>query len=84
MDKNTLNSMKIDCRHKDEQIAFLRSQYPSETDRITNSLMIRSTLGFIASNADGTYNERRGMDNGSYTSAIRLQIYNIEKTCAAY
>lgn len=73
--------MQIDCTMYKQQIDFLRSQKPSEEDSIVNAFMIRGWFGYLASNFDGTYNKRRDWDNGARTNAVRLQIYNIEKTC---
>jgi len=84
MDRVTLNSMRIDCSKKQEQIDFLRSQLPSATDNLINGLMIRSSGGIINSMYDGTYNDRVDQDRGGMSNAVRLQIYNIQKTCGNY
>lgn len=81
MDRVTLNSMRIDCAKKQEQIDFLRSQLPSERDHVVNGFMIRSTLGILSSIKDGTYKDRMDQDDGGMSNAIRLQIYNIQKQC---
>jgi len=81
MDRHTMNNMVIDCTMSKEQIAFIESQKPSDDDSFINSMMIRSWLGYFASNSDGTYNNRRDWNNGARTNAVRLQVYNIQKTC---
>lgn len=81
MDRHAMNNMAIDCEIADKQIAFLESQQPTEQDSVINALMIRSWAGYVASVFDGTYNKRRDWDNGARTNAVRLQIYNIQKTC---
>jgi len=81
MDRTTLNSMRIDCSKKQEQIDFLRSQVPSERDHLVNGFMIRGTFGTFNSIRDGTYKDRLDQDDGGLTNAIRLQIYNIQKQC---
>ena len=82
MDRQTMNSMRINCDKKQEQIDFLESQRPSERDRWVNTSIISSWFGFISSNRDGTYDQRMEIDNGSVTNAIRIQTYMIEKACA--
>jgi hypothetical protein len=82
MDRQVMNSMTIDCKHANEQIAFIQSQAPSDEDSIKNSLMIRGWSGFISSMKDGTYNARRDWDDGARSNAVRIQVYNIQKTCA--
>jgi hypothetical protein len=84
MDRATLNSMRIDCAKKQEQIDFLRSQMPSPKDQLINGLMIRGTVGTMAAINDGTYLDRVDQDNGGLSNAIRLQIYNIQKQCVNY
>lgn len=82
MSRYDINHMAIDCKHKNEQIAFLRSQYPDNNETLNNGLILTSSLGFLSSHADGTYSERKEMYDGAYTSAIRLKIDQIENQCA--
>ena len=82
MSRHDINHMVIDCRHKNEQIAFLRSQFPDQNERLKNGLILTSSLGFVSSVADGTYPERKELYDGAYTSAIRLKIDQIENQCA--
>lgn len=82
MSRHDINNMTIDCRVKDQQIAFLRSQYPSTSERLKNGLLLSSNVGYVTSLIDGTYQERMELNNGYYTSAIRLKITQIEDQCA--
>jgi hypothetical protein len=75
-----LNHYQIDCSDKG-QAAFLESQRVSERDEIVNALMIRSWFGFIASVNDGTYAERRNIDEGRRSSVQRMAEYDRRKTC---
>lgn len=75
-----LNHYQIDCSDKG-QAAFLESQRVSERDEIINALMIRSWFGFIASVNDGTYQERRNIDEGRRSSVQRMAEYDRRKTC---
>jgi hypothetical protein len=81
IDFESLNRFQIDCSKKQEQLGFLRSQWPSYSDQLVNGMMITSTLGYVSSNVDGTYQERMKLYNGAYTSVLRLLIYDIQKTC---
>ena len=82
MDRQTMNSMRINCDKKQEQIDFIQSQEPSLRDRWVNTNIITSWFGFLSSNRDGTYDHRMEIDNGSITNAVRIQTYMIEKACA--
>jgi len=81
MDLHSLNHFQINCAKKQEQLDFLYSQWPSRDEQIVNALMIRSTAGFVASNADETYQERRYLDEGRYTSVLRMVINDVKRTC---
>lgn len=81
MDLHSLNHFKVNCAKKQEQLDFLYSQWPSRDEQIVNSLMIRSTAGFIFSNADDTYQERRYMDEGRYTAVLRMTIDDVKRSC---
>lgn len=83
MDYQSLNHFRVNCAKKYEQLEFLQSQWPSSNDRLVNGMMISSTSGFIASVADGTYQERRYLNDGYYTSVLRLLIDQV-KQCPDY
>ena len=78
MDFQGLNHFRIDCSKKQEQLDFLRSQWPSETEQLINGMMITSSTGYILSKADGTYQDRVYMDRGAYTSVLRKLIYDVK------
>ena len=81
IDFESLNRFQIDCSKKQEQLDFLRSQWPSGTEQLVNGMMISSMLGYISSNVDGTYNDRMHMNHGAYTTVLRKLIYDIKRTC---
>ena len=75
-----LNHYKIDCSDKG-QAEFLESQRVSERDEFVNALIIRSWFGYFASINDGTYQERRNIDEGRRSSVQRMAEYDRRKTC---
>lgn len=81
MSERDLNNFKIDCSKKQEQIDFLRSQWPSDRDKFINAFTVTSSGGFVLSSLDGTYEDRRKLNDGYHTSTIRILIYQIQSTC---
>ena len=75
-----LNQYQIDCSDKG-QAAFLESQRVSQRDEIVNALIVRSWFGYIAAINDGTYQERRNIDEGRRSSVQRMAEYDRHKTC---
>jgi len=75
-----LNHYQINCSDKSQK-DFLESQRVSERDEIVNFFMIRSVFGFLASVNDGTYQERRNIDEGRRSSVQRMAEYDRYKTC---
>jgi hypothetical protein len=75
-----LNRYQIDCSDKGQK-DFLESQRVSQRDEIVNALLIRSWFGFIASVNDGTYQERRNIDEGRRSAVQRMAEYDRQKTC---
>jgi hypothetical protein len=53
----------------------------SQRDEIVNALLIRSWFGFISSVNDGTYQERRNIDEGRRSAVQRMAEYDRQKTC---
>ena len=84
MNRHDIDNITIDCTKKQQQLDFLRSQWPSNNERIINSLMISSTAGFVNSVADGTYQDRRDWHDGGLISTLRLKIQQVKETCANY
>ena len=84
MSHQDISYMQIDCTKKQQQLDFLRSQWPSENERIVNGLMITSSMGFISSVVDGTYQERKDWMDGYLTNALRMKITTIRERCHAY
>lgn len=83
MDFQSLNRFQVNCKQKYEQLAFLKSQWPSANDQILNGLMISSSVGYVNSLADGTYQERRYLNEGRYTAVLRLLIDQVRQ-CPDY
>ena len=75
-----LNQYQIDCSAEGQK-QFLESQRVSERDRIVNALIIRSWFGYFASINDGTYQERRNIDEGRRSAVQRMLEYDRHKTC---
>ena len=75
-----LNHYQINCSDKGQK-DFLESQRVSERDEIVNALLIRSWFGFFASVNDGTYQERRNIDEGRRSAVQRMAEYDRHKTC---
>ena len=84
MNRHEIDAITIDCTKKQQQLDFLRSQWPSNNERIINGLMISSTVGFINSVADGTYQDRRDWNDGGLTNSLRIKIDQIKSVCHAY
>jgi hypothetical protein len=83
MTRQEVDAIRINCSQKQQQLTFLRSQMLDDNEQLVNGLMITSSLGFISSIADGTYQQRRDFMNG-YNSGIRLKIDQIQSLCHAY
>jgi hypothetical protein len=75
-----LNRYQIDCSAEGQK-QFLESQRVSQRDEIVNALLIRSWFGFISSVNDGTYQERRNIDEGRRSAVQRMAEYDRQKTC---
>ena len=75
-----LNRYQIDCSAEGQK-QFLESQRVSQRDEIVNALLIRSWFGYIASINDGTYQERRNIDEGRRSAVQRMAEYDRQKTC---
>ncbi len=83
MTRQELSSIKIDCNKKQEQLDFMSSQILKPDEIFTNALMLASTIGYLSSIADGTYQQRRDFNDG-YNGGIRLKIDQIKSVCHAY
>ncbi len=84
MSRQDLVNFKIDCDHRQEQMDFLRSQWPSEKDMWINTFTVTSLTGVIVTSLDGTEKTRREMVDGYYTSQLRGMMDDIRTTCALY
>jgi hypothetical protein len=84
MSRHDIDNIRIDCTKKQEQLDFLRSQWPSDNERIVNGLMLTSAAGFVSSVADGTYQSRQDWNNSGLTNALRIKLDQVKSTCANY
>ena len=83
MTRQEIDHMAFDCANKQQQINFLKSQMITGDEYLVNGMMITSVLGFVSTNADGTYQQRRDFMDG-YNGGIRLKIDQIKSVCHAY
>ncbi len=81
MSRQDLINFKIDCAHKQEQLDFLRSQWPNDHDMAVNTFSMTSLTSIILTTADGTEKTRREMVDGYYTTQLRLMIKDIQTSC---
>lgn len=79
MDFQSINYFNVNCAKKYEQLEFLQSQWPSDRDIFVSGSMISNTAGFFATVADGTYQERRYLDEGRYTAVLRMLIDQVKQ-----
>lgn len=83
MDVVDLNRFQIDCKYRDEQIAFLQGQIPTVNDRWRNALRITSPVASAVSIADGTYYEERAMFDRRQEHIAKNLIRTIHDWCPA-
>ena len=84
MSRQDLINFKIDCSHRQEQMDFLRSQWPSDRDMVINTFTLTSLSGVAMTSLDGTEKTRREMVDGYYTTQLRGMMDNIRTTCALH
>lgn len=83
MTRQEIDNMVFDCQHKQQQLDFLRSQMIAGDEYIVSGLMITSAVGYISTNVDGTYQQRRDFMDG-YNGGIRIKIEQVKQVCHAY
>ncbi len=83
MTRHEISNMHISCSKKQEQLTFLKSQLITGDEYLINGLMVTSSIGYINSIADGTYEQRRDFMDG-YNGGIRLKIDQVKSVCHAY
>lgn len=76
-----LNYFQIDCNRREEQLAFLRRQMPTQDDRLVNGLRMTSPVGLVATMVDGTYKEERATFDRKQEAIARVIIHQIESYC---
>ena len=76
-----MNYFKPDCRYKQEQLSFLRSQIDNTHDRQVNQLLVNSSMGTVTTLLDGTYPERQRRAQGWDRALIMNDIRYLESYC---
>jgi len=83
MTREEISSMRFDCARKQQQLDFLKSQMITGDEYLINGLIVTSSIGYVSSIADGTYQQRRDFMDG-YNGGIRLKIDQLKSVCHAY
>lgn len=81
MDVIDLDHFQIDCKYRDEQMAFLRGQIPTVNERWKNALRITSPTGSVVAMANGTYYEERAMFDRKQEYIAKNLIRTIHDWC---
>jgi hypothetical protein len=76
-----LNYFRIDCRQKSEQIRFLESQMPTRDEYMLAGLTVTSIIGYVLSQFNGTYEEKRHIYDRSYQAVIRSILWDLRTYC---
>lgn len=83
MDVVDLNYYQIDCKRREEQMAFLQRQIPSQHDRLVNGLRMTSVSGSVQSAFEGTYTENRATFDRRQQAIADNLILSIRRHCPA-
>jgi hypothetical protein len=78
-----LNNFHVDCSNRYNQLAFLRSQIPSQRDRITNSIQMTTVAGVANSYFDHTFQDQRVVFDDKQSAYALYWIRMIEQNCPA-
>lgn len=76
-----LNHYQIDCNNREEQLTFLKQQFPNGKDRLVNAMRVTSPGGILLSVHDGTYQEERAIFDRKQQAIARVIIREIEMYC---
>jgi len=80
MSYDELNTFNIDCSKKYEQIDFLRSQLPTQNERL-GAALTRSLLTELPAHFRGEKSEHSRLINDDYGFIVRAQIGTLERHC---
>ena len=80
MNYDDLNTFKIDCSKKYEQIAFLESQLPTQNERF-GAALTRGLITELPAHFRGEKSEHSRLVDGDYGFVIRFQISALERHC---
>ena len=81
MDVVDLNYYRINCDQKEEQLEWLRSQMPTQHEKLMNGLSMTSMLGWVNSSQSGNFKEDRAMFNGEQAAIASSLIRKLEDQC---
>ena len=81
MSMDDLNRFRPDCSRKNEQLAWLRAQMPSQWEQQRDSMAVTSIGGTVWSLMDGTYDQRRDVHDRRTQAVIRSYISELERYC---
>jgi hypothetical protein len=75
-----LNTFRIDCAKKYEQMAFLESQMPTPNERMVAALT-RNLIGEFRAALDGKPSEQSRILNREYDAVIKVSLYQLQSYC---
>jgi len=80
MDFDDLNTFRIDCARKYEQIALLESQMPTPNERMVAALT-RNVVSEFWAHVAGKPSEQTRIINREYDAVIRVSIHQLRSQC---
>lgn len=81
MSMNDLDYFKPDCSRRDEQLRWLASQYPSQTDYVKAHMSTTSLEGVLWTKADGTFEQKQVVASGRYQMVILAHMDYLKRHC---
>ena len=80
---NDLNNYQVNCADRYNQLAFLRSQIPSQNDRVVTGLHMTNVFGVMNSVFEGTFEDQRAVYDRKQSAYALYWIRMIEQSCPA-
>lgn len=81
MPMSDLNYFKPDCSRKQEQLAWLKSQLPTDNEYFMSRMTTASLEGILISKANGSYEQRREVADRRVQNVIYAHIDYIQRYC---
>jgi hypothetical protein len=79
---NDLNNFRVDCRYKEEQLAFLRTQIAAlKAGMYQDGGYMASGVGRYAAGIDGSYAERYLRARGYHRTVVYEKMNYLELNC---